>query len=44
MSEDRRKSDRTSSNGPGVTHHQAGHAVVGVTRSHGNEKLEARRR
>lgn len=44
MSEDRRKSDRTSSNGRGVTHDQAGHAVAGVTRSHGNVKFEARRR
>ncbi len=31
MSEDRRTSDRTSSNEPGVTHDQAGHAVAGVT-------------
>lgn len=44
MSEDRRKSDRTSSSRPGVTYDQAGHAVAGAARSHRNVKFEARRR
>ena len=44
MSEDRRKSDRTSADEPGATHDQAGHAVAGVTRWHGNVQFEARRR
>ncbi len=44
MSEHRRKSDRTSFNGPGVVSDQAGHAIAGVACSHGNLKIEARRR
>lgn len=44
MSEDRRKSDRTSSTGSGVTPDQAGRAAAHVTSSHRDVNVQARRR